>query len=100
MYQPLVDQWVVCNNAGDEPVLIDWSGQPMTKPNDLNEPQPAYGQLPANADFNLQGSFAALVRAANKARQLAEQTGTDLIVMRDGQVTRVGPQKKRQHEPA
>jgi predicted ABC-type ATPase len=22
--QPLVDQWVVYNNAGDEPVLIDW----------------------------------------------------------------------------
>ena len=25
VYQPLVDQWVVYDNAGDEPVLVDWS---------------------------------------------------------------------------
>lgn len=25
VYQSLVDQWVVYDNAGDEPVLVDWS---------------------------------------------------------------------------
>ena len=28
LYQPLVDQWVVYDNAGDEPVLMDWSNKP------------------------------------------------------------------------
>ena len=28
MYQPLVDQWVLYDNAGDEPVVMDWSGKP------------------------------------------------------------------------
>lgn len=28
VYQPLVDQWVLYDNAGDEPVLMDWSEKP------------------------------------------------------------------------
>ena len=28
VYQPLVDQWVLYDNAGDEPALMDWSGKP------------------------------------------------------------------------
>lgn len=28
VYQPLVDQWVLFDNAGDEPVLMDWSDKP------------------------------------------------------------------------
>ncbi len=28
VYQPLVDQWVLYDNAGDVPVLMDWSGKP------------------------------------------------------------------------
>lgn len=28
VYQPLVDKWVLYDNAGDEPVLMDWSGKP------------------------------------------------------------------------
>jgi hypothetical protein len=27
VYQPLVDQWVLYDNAGDEPALLDWSGK-------------------------------------------------------------------------
>lgn len=26
-YQPLVDQWVLYDSAGDEPALLDWSGK-------------------------------------------------------------------------
>ena len=28
VYRPLVDQWVLYDNAGDEPVLMDWSDKP------------------------------------------------------------------------
>lgn len=28
LYQPLVDQWVLYDNAGDEPLLMDWSSKP------------------------------------------------------------------------
>ena len=28
VYQPLVDQWVLYDNAGEEPVLMDWSDKP------------------------------------------------------------------------
>ena len=28
VYRPLVDRWVLYDNAGEEPVLIDWSGKP------------------------------------------------------------------------
>ena len=94
VYQPLVDQWVLYDNAGDEPALMDWSGKTMMKPGDANEPQPVYGDAPANGDADLMGSLAALRRAAKRAKQVAEQTGTDLIVVRGGRVTRVGPQKK------
>jgi hypothetical protein len=66
----------------------------MTSPKDVKEPQPAYGELPANADADLKGSLTAIRRAAQRARQVAQQTGTDLIVVRGGRVTRVGPQKK------
>lgn len=66
----------------------------MTLPKDVNEPQPAYGEVPAGADADLKGSLAAIRRAAQRARQVAQQTGTDLIVVRGGRVVRVGPQPK------
>ncbi len=28
VYQPLVDQWILYDNAGDEPQLISWSDKP------------------------------------------------------------------------
>lgn len=28
VYQPLVDKWVLYDNSGDEPVMMDWSGKP------------------------------------------------------------------------
>ncbi len=28
VYRPLVDQWVLYDNAGDEPLLMDWSDKP------------------------------------------------------------------------
>lgn len=66
----------------------------MTLPKDAKEPQPACGELPASADADLSGSLAAMRRAAQRARQVAQQTGTDLIIVRAGRVIRVRPQKK------
>lgn len=42
-----------------------------------------------NAD--LRGSFPALQRAARRARELAAQTGTELIVSRGGVIERIKP---------
>ena len=66
----------------------------MTTPKHVKEPTPAYGQMPTPPDADIEGSFKALRRAAVRARQVAEQTGTDLIVMRSGQVVRVPPKQK------
>jgi len=61
----------------------------MTTSHQANEPMPAYepGAKDAHADFK--GAQAAIRRAAQRARQVAQQTGTDLIVVRAGQVVRV-----------
>lgn len=40
---------------------------------------------------DLPSSFHALKRAANRARHIAEQTGTALVVVRNGVVTLVQP---------
>lgn len=95
VYQPLVDRWELYDNSGRRPVLIDWSDKAMIPPRNSSEPQPAYDDLPANADAALKGSFAALLRAAQRAREVARQTGTDLIVVRDGQIVRISPDGKR-----
>jgi hypothetical protein len=68
--------------------------QTMTTPKHVSEPVPSYGQVPADANADFRGSLAAIKRAAVRARQLAEQTGTDLIVVRGGKVVRVPPKEK------
>lgn len=66
----------------------------MTTPRHVNEPVPRYGQIPPDADADLKGSLKAIHRAALRARQVAHQTGTDLIVARAGQVVRVSPREQ------
>lgn len=46
-------------------------------------------------DPALRGSLAALVRASQQARQTAIQTGTDLIIAKDGQLVRISPEELR-----
>ena len=41
----------------------------------------------------IRGAFAALQRAAEDARRIAIQTGTDLIIMRDGKICRLSPEE-------
>ncbi|MCM3565054.1 hypothetical protein [Hydrogenophaga intermedia] len=66
----------------------------MTTPKKVNEPAADYRVLPASANADIKGSLLAMRRAAQRARLVAQQTGTDLIVVRAGQVVRVQPQKK------
>ena len=66
----------------------------MTTPEHINEPMPADSDIPPGANAELRGSLHAIRRAALRARQLAQQTGTDLIVVRSGQLVRVPPQSK------
>ena len=63
----------------------------MTTPKHVNEPKPGNGEMPTRPDADTEGALNALRRAAVRARQIAEQTGTDLIVVRAGQVVRVPP---------
>ncbi len=46
-------------------------------------------------DPALRGSLAALVRASQQARQTAIQTGTDLIIVKDGKLVRISPEELR-----
>jgi hypothetical protein len=48
----------------------------------------------------LRGSWPALQRAARRARELAAQTGTELIVMRDGVLQRIRPQPNEGATPS
>lgn len=61
----------------------------MTTPHQVNEPVPSYGQSPTGVNADFKGAQTAIHRAAQRARQLAQQTGTDLIVIRAGQVVRL-----------
>lgn len=66
----------------------------MTISREANKPVPSNGQLPPDTDVDVKGSLLAIRRAALRARQVAEQTGTDLIVMRSGAMVRVSPLPK------
>ena len=50
-------------------------------------------------DPDLRGSLAAMRRAAEAARKTAIQTGTNLIIVKDGKLTRVPPQTLREAPP-
>lgn len=55
------------------------------KPKDISEAK----------DPDIRGSMAALQRAAELARKTAIQTGTDLIILKDGKLTRIPPEVLR-----
>jgi hypothetical protein len=43
---------------------------------------------------DLRGSWPALLRAARRARELAAQTGTAIVVSRDGVIEHIRPQQE------
>ena len=50
-------------------------------------------------NLDLRGSEAAILRAAELARQKAIQTGTDLIVVQDGKIVRIPAAELKKKEP-
>jgi predicted ABC-type ATPase len=88
-YKPLVDSWMLYDNAHGKAVLVD-SGRnfeaPMTK-----EPTETYDGLPADADETMRAAMRAMVRAAQRAREDAKRWGTDLVFFKDGRVVHVSP---------
>ena len=93
VYQPLVDRWFVYDNAGDAPLLVDWSEMPSKNIPEVREPQRGYADTPVGAPPQHEAYLAALQRAARHARTVAEQTGTDLVIARHGLVIRISPKQ-------
>ena len=75
VYRHRVDYWQWFDNSGDTPDIE------RRKWRRMNEPR--VSKLP---DSDMQGALAALLRAARKAREIARQTGTAIVVMRDGKL--------------
>ena len=63
----------------------------MTKLKSGSKPVLVKSEVPAELPASIHGALSALRRAALRAREVAQQTGTDLIVVRSGQVVRVSP---------
>jgi hypothetical protein len=66
----------------------------MTPPDGVNEPLPEYVQRRAGYNANVAGATKAMHRAAERARRLALQTGTCIVVARGGEVIRARPALK------
>jgi len=47
-------------------------------------------------DPDIRGSVAAMSRAAQSAREIAIQTNTDLIIMKNDNIVRISPEELRQ----
>ena len=89
-YKSIVDEWTLYDSSGD-PVMTDCSDESKL-PHSAKEPQRTYAnQPPAHANARQLAALGAMRRAAQRAREIARQTGTDLIVVRGGKVIRVKP---------
>ncbi|WP_293663080.1 hypothetical protein [Rhodoferax sp. OV413] len=66
----------------------------MKDSHQVNEPQAVYSTTAMAPVLEMPGVQAAMLRAAQSARRIARQTGTHLIVIRDGRMVRLpqGPQ--------
>ncbi|MBC5765428.1 zeta toxin family protein [Ramlibacter albus] len=94
VYRDLADAWFFYDNSGDTPQVLDWK-DPMEPRNLLREHQPAYAGLPPDAPESVRGAYAALLRAAQRAREVARQTGTKLVIYDNGEVLELDPDDER-----
>ena len=91
VYKALVDEWALYDNSGETPVLLDWSANMKPGPS-VREPRAPFAGPPPGAGPDLRGSYQALLRAAARARELARQTGTELVLVKDGRIVRFRPE--------
>jgi predicted ABC-type ATPase len=88
VYQNLVDAWKLYHNVDGEPVLIDWKNRmDDTSVRELEQAYVRRVEYPAH----LVGPMRAMMRAAQAARDIARQTGTKLVIVRDGKGVEVSP---------
>jgi predicted ABC-type ATPase len=80
LYAPLVDSWMLFDNVGDNPAMLDWGRDPLN-------PRP----IETARDPDLRKATAALIRAGQRARAIARQTRTAVITWKDGKVVRTYP---------
>jgi predicted ABC-type ATPase len=93
-YKSLVDEWTLYDSSGELPMMIDCSDSKRGT-DGVTEPQVRYGaEPPLHANARQLGALAAMRRAAQRAREIARQTGTDLILVRDGKVVHVKPSEE------
>jgi hypothetical protein len=89
VYRKIVDDWLLYDNSGDFPVLIESSGPPTAA-------EPAAPRKGREPRTQLERDvLEALKRAARRARQIALQTGTAVIVDRDGKLVRIEGEELR-----
>lgn len=93
-YAGLVDHWVLYDNSGQRPVVIELRDA-MQPPPGIREAQAAYTGLPPDAPDWVKGAFAALVRAGQRARDVARQTGTKVVIYENGELLELDPDDER-----
>jgi predicted ABC-type ATPase len=93
VYSGIVDHWVLYDNSDEIPAMIELRDT-MQPPPAVREQQPAYAGLPPDVPEWARGAFAALVRAGQRARENARQSGTKLVVYRNGQVVLLDPNEE------
>lgn len=84
LYAPLVDAWALYDNSGVEPILLKWSEKPL---NDQS--------FETARDSDLRLSPQSLKRAALKAREIAAQTGTAIVITEQGVMRVVHPKTEQ-----
>lgn len=82
VYRSLVDRWELYDNAGTEPLWIE--GGPMSE-------LEAREDVPRSVRPDFADPLPALRRAAERARRVAIQTNTQLVLVREGKVVHVSP---------
>lgn len=84
-FREAVDGWSLYGNAGGQPVLLDW-GERSTS-------AVAFRDISQAGNPDLRAAPAAMQRAAESAKQLAIQTGTAVVVIKDGQLVRMAAEQ-------
>lgn len=83
LYAPLVDDWALYDNSGVEPILLRWSEKSLRD-------QP----IETARDSDLRLSPQAIKRAALRAREIAAQTDTAIVVSRHGTIQEIFPKEE------
>ena len=80
-FREAVDDWSLYSNASGSPVLLEWG--------ERASPAGASRDISQSGNPDLRAAPAAMQRAAESAEQLAIQTRTAVVVIKDSQLVRM-----------